>query len=168
MVLRNLFTVLGIVAVFGVFFFVINPDWIKHIASNQPPVGQGLATKVNARLAGDRLRQSELPKEKGGFLHVDESTGADVAQKIVEDVGEDVPSRNSPYLLVINKSTNSLRYCRLGSGVRKVQLKLAYPDVKLQEVPTTPGGPYQAIIWIPQAMDLQLEFDVALTSAARS
>ena len=166
MVFRNLFTVLGIIAVLGVFFLIIRPDWMKQIASSPTPSSPGIVTKVNARLCADRLRQPDLPTGKGGFLHVEDTTSAEAAQKIVEEVGEDLPSRNSPFLLIINKSTNAMRYCRLGAGVRKVHLKLGYPDVKLQEVPTTPGGPYQAIIWVPQAMDLQLEIDVA--AAARS
>ncbi len=166
MVIRNLLTVLGIVAIVGIVFLIIKPDWIKQIASSPPPSGPGVMTKVSVRLSADRLRQPDLPKDTAGFLHID--GGGDAAQKIVEEVGDDLPSRNSPYLLVVNKSTNAMRYCRLGAGVRKVSLKLAYPDVKFHEIPTTPGGPYQAIIWVPQAMDLQLEIDVALNSPARS
>lgn len=168
MVVRNLFTVLGILAVFAVFFLAIRPEWIKQIASSPTAPTSQATNKVNARLSAERLRQADLPKDKGGFLQVDETAGADAGKLIVEEVGEDLPSRNSPYLLIVNKSTNAMRHCRLGSSVRKIGLKIAYPDVRIQEVPTTPGGPYQVIIWIPQATDLQLEIDVAATSTSRS
>jgi hypothetical protein len=168
MVFRNLLTVMGVFAVIGIVFLVIKPDWIKQIASNPSPPVPGPINKVNARLCGERLRLADLPKEQGGFLQVEELSGVDSAQKIVEEIGEDVPSRNSPYLLIVNKSTSAMRYCRLGACVRKIQLKLAYPEVKIQQVSTTPGGPYQVIIWVPQAMDLQMEIDVAADSATRS
>lgn len=168
MLFRNLFTVFGIMAVIGVVFLIIKPDWIKQIASSPEPAHRGPVTKVGARLCAERLRQPNLPTEQGGFLHVEESNGLDPAHKLVEETGEDLPSRNAPYLLIVNKSTNAMRYCRLGSSVRKVQLKLAHPDIRIQEVPTTPGGPYQVIIWVPQAMDVQLEIDVAAHLATRS
>jgi hypothetical protein len=168
MVFRNLLTVMGIVAVVGVVFLIIKPDWIRQIASSPTPTPSGPIYKYGARLCADRLRQPELPRDHGGFLQVDETIGTDIAQKIVEETGDDLPSRNAPYLLIVNKSTNAMRYCRLGASVRKIQLKLAYPDVRIQEVPTTPGGPYQVIVWVPQAMDLQLEIDVAAPSPARS
>ena len=93
-------------------------------------------------------------------------SGEDHTSKIVEDVGEDLPSRNTAYLLVINKSNNSMRYCRLGASVRKVSLCGNLPaDVKFQEVANTPGGPYQVIVWVPSAIDLQLEFELVIASA---
>ncbi len=166
---RNLFAVLGIVAVFGVFFFFIKPDWIKQISSSPAPAGPTVVTKVNARLAADRLTKKDLPQDKGGLLHVEQLPGGeDFSGKVVEDVGDDLPSRTTPYLLVVNKATNTMRYCRLGSGVRKASLRATYPDVRIQEVTNTPGGPYQVIIWVPMAQDLQLEFEVATPAPTRS
>jgi hypothetical protein len=166
---RNLLAVMGIIAVFGVFFFFIKPDWIKQLSSSPTPPGPTVVTKVNARLAAERLAKKDLPKDKGGLLYVEHLPGGeDYSGKIVEDVGDDLPSRNTPYLLVVNKSNNSMRYCQLGSGVRKATLRANYPDVRIQEVSNTPGGPYQVIIWVPSAQDLQLEFEVATPAPTRS
>jgi hypothetical protein len=169
MSLRNLFAVVGIVAVIGVFFFCLRPEWIKSIASSPKDGGQTTVTKVNVRVAAERMSKSDLSKDRGGLLHIEALPGnEDLSGKIVEEVGDDLPSRNMSYLLVVNKSNNSMRYCRLGSGVRKASLRSIYPDVKFQEVANAPGGPYQVIIWLPAAMDLQLEFEVATTVPTRS
>jgi hypothetical protein len=169
MSLRNSFAVVGIFAVFAVFFFCIRPEWIKSIASNPNAAGPTTITKVNVRVAAERLSKSDLSKDRGGLLHIEASPGGEhLADKIVEEVGDDLPSRNMPYLLVVNKSNNSMRYCRLGSGVRKATLRSIYPDVKFQEVANAPGGPYQVIIWLPAAMDLQMEFEVVTTVPTRS
>lgn len=167
---RNFLTAFGVVSVFAVFFFIIRPDWIKQIASSPGMQGPTMMTKVNARLSADRLMAHEMPTAKGGLFKVEpQSNGEDLTSRLVEDVGEDLPSRNMPYLLVVNKSTNSMRYCRLSSSVRKASLRGTLPpDVKIQEVANTPGGPYQVIIWVPSAIDLQMEFEVMVPAPARS
>lgn len=167
---RNFFTVLGVASVFAVFFFFVRPDWIKQLSSSPNATGLSTITKVSARLSSDRLLSKQMPTEKGGLLVIEpQASGEDHTSKIVEDVGEDLPSRNAAYLLVINKSTNSMRYCRLGNSVRKVTPCGNLPaDVTFQEVVNTPGGPYQVIIWVPTAIDLQLEFDLMMPSPARS
>jgi hypothetical protein len=167
---RNFFTVLGVASVFAVFFFFVRPDWIKQLSSSPNANAPGTMTKVNARLSSDRLLSKQMPTEKGGLLVIEpQASGEDHTSKIVEDVGEDLPSRNAAYLLVINKSTNSMRYCRLGNSVRKVTPCGNLPaDVTFQEVVNTPGGPYQVIIWVPTAIDLQLEFDLMTPSPTRS
>jgi hypothetical protein len=168
--IRNFFTALGVASVFAVFFFFIHPDWIKQLSSSPTAIAPGTVTKVSGRLSSDRLLAKQMPAEKGGLLVIEPlPTGEDHTSKIVEDVGEDLPSRNSAFLLVINKSNNSMRYCRLGSSVRKVTPCGNLPaDVSFQEVVNTPGGPYQVIIWVPNAIDLQLEFELMAPSSTRS
>ncbi|MCE9529968.1 MAG: hypothetical protein K8T89_02325 [Planctomycetes bacterium] len=167
---RNIFMLFGIASVFAIVFFFIKPDWIKQISSSPTPQGPGVMTKVNGRLSSERLLAKIPPKDKGGLLQIDPMpNGDDHSLTIVEDVGEDLPSRNTPYMLVINKSTNVLRYCRLSPSVRKATLRGTVPsDVKFQEVANTPGGPYQIIIWVPSAMDLPMEFDLMVNSTPRS
>lgn len=167
---RNLFTVLGIMSVFAVFFFFIRPDWIKQISSTPTSAGPAVAVRVNAKLPADRLAAKDTPKDKNSFLAVDSlPNGDEVHPKMVEDVGDDLPSRSAPYLLVINKSNNTMRFCRLNENVKKVMLRGNMPsEVKLQEVSNIPNTPYQAIIWVPMAIDLLLEFEVMITAPARS
>ncbi len=166
---RNFFTLFGIAALFTVFFFFIRPDWIKQLSST-PNSAPALTTKVNVRLSSDRLLAKPPANEKGGFLIVEPTpSGEDHTAAIVEEVGDDLPSRNTAYLLIINKSTNSMRYCRLGASVRKVSLSGNLPpDVRFQEVANTPGGPYQVIVWVPSAIDLQMEFELITPSSTRS
>ena len=160
--LRSLFTVVGIVAVLGVFFFFIRPDWMKQMSSTPVSAAPTATTKINASLSAERLGRRDLPRDKDGYLQIEQSAGSpELLTKIVEEVGEDLPSRNMPFLLIVNKANDTMRYCRLGTGVRKISLRMAYTDVKFQEVVSTPGGPYQVVVWIPNAMDLQLEFEVA-------
>lgn len=168
--IRNFFTIFGIVSVFGVFFFFIRPDWIKQISSSPHSHNAGVVAKVTARLASERLTAREVAKEGGGLLQIDAlSTGEDVSAKIVEEAGDDLPSRNSSFLLVINKSTNVMRYCQLSQSVKKLMVRGTLPtDVKFQEVTTTTGGPYQVIIWLPHAIDVPLEIELMMTPPARS
>ncbi len=168
--IRNFFTVLGVASVFATFFFFVRPDWIKQLSSSPNSNAPGTVTKVCARLSSDRLLAKQTPTEKGGLLVIElQPSGEDLTSKIVEDVGEDLPSRNTAYILVINKSTNSMRYCRLGNCVRKVTPCGTLPaDVSFQEVVNTPGGPYQVIVWVPTAIDLQLEFELMTPSPTRS
>ncbi len=159
---RHTLTVAGILSIFGVFFFFIKPDWIKQISSN-PVSSTGATTSVvYAKLSAQRLKVKQMPRDKGGLLEIDAAaSGEDMCSKIVEDVGEDLPSRNAPYLLVINVSDHSMRYCRLSTNVRRATLRGDLPaEVQMQEVVNTPGGPYQVIIWIPNAIDVPLEFEV--------
>jgi len=168
-VIRNLFTVLGIVSIFAVFFFFIKPDWVKQIYSSPSAQGPTAQVKVHAKLPAERLAARDTLRDKNTFLQLEGVAAADDSGKIVEDVGDDVPTRSAPYLLVINKSTNTLRYCRMNANVKKVSLRGGSPpEVKLQEVTTNSNMPYQAIIWVPQAMDLHLEFDVAIPAPTRS
>jgi len=162
--IRNLFTIIGIVSILGVIFFFIRPDWIKNISSSPKPDPSGAVTKVNAKLSAERTMAKILPKDKGGLLQIEpQANGEDHSLTIVEDVGEDLPSRNSPYILVINKANSTMRYCRLSPIVKKASLRGICPhDVKFQEVPSTPGSPYQVIIWVPTAMDIPLEFELLL------
>ena len=166
---RNFFSVLGLVSVFAVFFFFIRPDWMKQISSSPNSPVQGITTKLNARLVSDRLVARESSRENGGFLQIETlPSGEDVSSKIVEDVGDDLPSRNASFVLVLNKSNNSMRYCRLNANVKKVALRGSLPsDVKFQEVTTTPGGPYQVLIWVPAAIDLQLEIEMLIPTPSR-
>ncbi len=168
--LRNSLTALGIMSIFGVFFFFVRPDWIKPVSSQPGSQSPLLATKVHARLAADRLLAGHMVKENGGFLQFEHASASEgVAPRIVEDVGDDLPSRNTAYLLIVNKSNNSMRYCRLGASVKKISLRGSTPpEVKLQELTSVPGSPYQAVIWLPAAMDLQLEFELQVPSPARS
>lgn len=168
--MRNFFLTLGVVAVFGMFFLFIRPDWMRQISSTPSSPASAVATKVNARLAGERLNSKQLSKDKGGLFVIDAATnGEDLSTKIVEDVGDDLPSRNAPYLLVINKTDHSMRYCRLSTSVRKVSLRGTAPvDVKFQEVSNTSGGPYQVIIWVPAAIDVPLEIELLLGIPPRS
>jgi hypothetical protein len=162
---RNLFTLLGVVAVFGVFFFFIRPDWVKQISSSPTSQGPAVLTKVNANLSAERMMMKDLPKDGGGLLHFEKPEYAPLA---VEDVGDDLPSRNTPFLMVINKSNNSMRYCKLSPNVRKAALRVDYSGVKLKEVSNTPGGPYQVIIWVPNAFDLQVELELLTAAPSRS
>jgi hypothetical protein len=169
-VIRNFFTVFGIFSIFAVFFFFIRPDWIKEISSSPHAQNVGAISKVTARLASERLTTHELTKEGGGVLQIDPlPTGEDVSAKIVEEVGDDLPSRNSSFLLVVNKSSNTMRYCQLSQNVKKVMVRgVLPPDVKFQEVTTTSGGPYQVVIWAPNAIDVPLEIELMMAPRARS
>ncbi len=167
---RNLITVTGIFSIFAIFFFFIKPDWVKQIYST-PTAGTPLTSaKVTARIPLDRLSARETPKDKSAFLLVDAlPNGDDVSGKVVEDVGDDLPSRSTPYLLIINKTNNTMRFCRLSPNVKKVTLRgMVSPEVKLMESSAATGSPYQATLWIPAAMDVLLEFDVSLATPSRS
>jgi hypothetical protein len=164
--IRNLFTVFGIVSIFAVFFFFIKPDWVKQIYSSPGAQGPTTQIKILAKLPGDRLAAKDTLRDKNSFLRIE---NGDDGGKIVEDVGDDVPARSAPYLLVINKATNTLRYCRMSTQVKKVSLRNGSPqEVKLQEITSNSNMPYQAIIWVPSAIDLYLEFELAIPSPSRS
>jgi hypothetical protein len=166
--MRNAITVLGVMGICSVFFFFIRPDWIRHIASN-PDVQGTVTTKVKARMSVERLMTKDLPKDKGGLLCMEQGVGGpDYTSLIIDELGEDLPSRNMPFILVINKSSNSMRYCRLSNNVRKICLRVDYPGVKFQEITNTPGGPYQVMVWVPSALDLQMEFELLMNSPSRS
>jgi len=167
---RSLFTVVGILSVFAVFFFFIKPDWVKQIYSTPTASGPLTSIKVTARIPLDKLAAKETPKDKSQFILVDPlPNGDDVSAKIVEDVGDDLPSRSTPYLLIVNKTNNTMRYCRLSPHVKKIALRgMVSPEVKLNEMPASGGAPYQAILWVPTAVELLLEFELSLASPARS
>ncbi|QVL32512.1 hypothetical protein KIH39_00925 [Telmatocola sphagniphila] len=154
--LRNLLTVIGVIAVFGIFYVFIKPDWYDKLASNP-------ASNTGVQKITPGVLHATYDCVKGTMEKDANDTYGVTLSEICDGQGQGIPSKNSSYLLIIDKSSNLMRYWKLSPNVKKVNLKNASSlSVQPKEQSASAYAPaYQLEIWVGQQMNLNLEFEVA-------
>jgi hypothetical protein len=161
-VVRNLLTVMGVVLVFGIVYFFIRPDAYSKMYSStfNPNEGEkksllsvsSATVRVNYSPKSDTL---ELEKGDAGNLPLIE---------VMEGPGLGFPSKNVPYLLLINKETNQMRYWKLSKNVTKITLRNP-PSLSVKVIDRQPSNfvpAYQMEVW---SNSTELSFEVELAAA---
>ena len=160
--IRNLMTALGVVSIIAICIFVFRPDvynsaFSKPVA-NPTPVAAGQVYCMLSAQRGTLIEDSTAPTNDAMKFTLSE---------LVEGEAVDVvPPSITPFLMVVNKAKNELRYWKLNKNVRKVTLRdnsNAAFDVKFKELASTPTAPFQAVLWIPRETDLKLKFELGAT-----
>jgi hypothetical protein len=154
--LRNLLTVIGVLAIIAVGLFFFRGDLYRPIFPSQPkPQPPALSGKIYATLSSSR---GALIEDKG----VTDPNGLpfDIAE-ITEGEAEGFPASTSPSLTIINTGKREIRHWKLAQNVRKISLRATQLyDVKVKERSGPPGAPYQIEIWVPREADLNLAFEI--------
>jgi hypothetical protein len=154
--LRNLLTVIGVLAIISVGLFFFRGDLYRPIFPSQPkPQSPEPTGKIFATLSASR-----------GALIEDQGASDPVARPftigdITEGEAEGFPPSTAPALTIINTGKKEIRHWKLTRSVRRVSLRSTeLYDVKVDEQAGTGGAPYQTVIWIAREGDLNLAFEI--------
>jgi hypothetical protein len=155
--LRNMLTALGVLAIIAISIFIFRPDLYNNAigkpATPQTPAPTGQVYGMLSSQRGTLIEDTSAPTDglKFAFSEIIDGEAVDV-----------VPAPNVPFLLVINKSKNEMRYWKLNKNIRNVSLregKSTAFDVKFKQI-NAQGAPFQAILWVPRETDLNLKFEL--------
>jgi len=160
--MRNLLTVIGVLAIIAVGLFFFRGDLYRPIFPSQPKLQPpALSGKIYATLSSSRgaLIEDKSVTDPNGLPF-------DIAE-ITEGEAEGFPASTSPSLTIINIAKREIRHWKLASNVRRVSLRATQLyDVKVKEHSGPPGAPYQVEIWVPREADLNLTFEIGPVAAA--
>lgn len=149
-ILRNLFVLLCILTVIGAFLYVARPQWFTGIVASSRSDSANLVVQKATLI---------LPVGRGTPTTPD---GPDIRQLIdIEEEG--IPTRGSPYVMVVNTGDKTIRHYRLTANVKSVALRQPNPDVIVKKPRSlNSDGPIQLEVWMPNERELTLEVEYSV------
>jgi hypothetical protein len=148
---RNLFVLLCVATIIGAFLYAARPEWFSGLTASSQSRPEEFATLKTTLI---------LPQ--GGKGPPTCTDGTDV-RKLVELEEEGVPTRTSPYIMVVNTTAKTIRYYRLTNAVKSAGLRFPIRDVdsKASRVLNT-DGPLQLELWITYERELAVDVEFLL------
>jgi hypothetical protein len=145
--LRNLFMAALTISVVAVVTYAIKPDLFKQATA---------AGELN-KSSGNSKATLLIPSNPKAS-----PTGVDAASllDIVDSDGEGIPSKTSPYIMIVNSIDKRIRHLRLTARVSSVTIKNKSSDVEFRTSRSTnPSAPLQVEIWTLGERELLLDVE---------
>jgi hypothetical protein len=147
---RNVFAFCMVVAVVVAFIYAARPQWFTGLtaaARSEPPETVTRKTTLVLPIGGKAPTAAE---------------GTDV-RSLVDMDDEGLPSRVTPYIMVVNSGSQTIRHYRLTNNVKSVALRTPSPDVRVKTSRVLNSkGPLQVEFWV--TADREFTLDVEYTA----
>lgn len=162
--LRNLMTVVGVLAIIVIAVLFIRGDdlvrslWGTPHTAPAAPVPTGKAYAILSASQANLVEDRSFPDSSPQNVNLAE---------LLEAQQTGFPPRNIPYLAIINIEKKQIKYWKLSKNVRKVSVRSSPTSLELKINQTAASStPYQVEIWVPREGDLNLEFDLGPPSSS--
>lgn len=145
---RNFFVLACLAAIVFAFLYAARPEWFSGIVASSDSDSKEMITRKTTLIIPAHGQSAPTSTE-----------GTDVRQLVdIEDDG--LPSRVSPFVLIVNTGDRTLRHYRLSNRVQSVSLRSSSPEVVVKKSRVVNSeGPIQLEIWIPNARELTLDME---------